>query len=269
MGLTLGSFPDGCAQSTSKETPDVRAPHPKSSYSPGEPHFGCLYHRDSRPGFVEVPHTFQAGTLMCKGRLVSRDVRVITERNINSYDLGAFLSLSAACRRSALSLFLHYKKHARGCGRQGEGWRRNGTIVSQMTLRRGKVRWGGGGELQEVKSYRAQPPSALTDDPITACGPGRTRKHSSGQTGFNSCVLHIRVLIRRCTDHQRSTNISTSLSGTGCQEATLAFPLMFPVIPSLKTGGFDEIIILRRPADVRNMKQNNKRPLTLIFLVNI
>lgn len=130
---------------SSRSTPGVGAPHPKSSHSPGEPHFGCLCQRDSRPGFAEVPPTFQAGTLTCEGRLVSCDIRVMTERNINSYDLGAFLSLSAACRRSALPLFLHYKKHARGCGGQGEGWRSNAAIVSQMTLRRGKVGWGATG----------------------------------------------------------------------------------------------------------------------------
>lgn len=54
---------------------------------------------------------------------MGRDVRVITERNINSYDLGAFLSLSAACGRSALPLFLHYKKnmHEAAAGRVKDG----------------------------------------------------------------------------------------------------------------------------------------------------
>lgn len=128
---------------SSRSTPDVGAPHPKSSHSPGEPYFGRLYQRGSQSGFAEAPPTFQAGTLTCEGRLVGRDIGVMTEPNINSYDLGTFLSLSAACGSLALPLFLHYKKRARGGGGQGEGWRRNATIVSQMTLRRGKV--GGGG----------------------------------------------------------------------------------------------------------------------------
>lgn len=115
LGPNPGPFPDGCAWSTSngrasqrhpyktpeppqpapfstarssRSTPDVGAPRSMSSHSPGEPHFGCLHQWGSQSGFAEVPPTFQAETLMCEGRLVSRDVRVIAESNINSHDLG-------------------------------------------------------------------------------------------------------------------------------------------------------------------------------------
>lgn len=132
------------------------------------------------------------------------------------------------------------------------------------------AKWGVGWGLQEVESHRARPPSALTDDPITAWQRSQaTRAGTDTRTQLGAGGLRLvrspyqgsdQTLCRSPEEHKY---LDISLwnrlpGGRAC---------VSPDVPRTPCASFQVwkpvgLMELLSSADLRNMKQNNKRPLT-------